>query len=121
MTPLFANRWLTATYAPPEEYKADADAEILILDRYAPTAVMRRLAETGTGLLELADDLPEQFRRLQTMLDTGGPEVHLRADEFEPLVDRVGVAGQRFGAALIGAGGHVDRRRDADLVVADQA
>lgn len=75
----------------------------MLMDRYAPTAVMRRLAETGTGLLELADDLPEQFRRLQTMLDTGGPEVHLRADEFEPLVDRVGVAGQRFGAALIGA------------------
>ena len=35
---LNANRWLTATYAPPEEYKADADAEILILDRFAPTA-----------------------------------------------------------------------------------
>lgn len=75
----------------------------MLADRYAPSAVVKRLAGTGSGLLELADDLPEQFRRLQTMLDTGGPEVHLRADEFEPLVDRVGVAGQRFGAALIGA------------------
>lgn len=41
---LNANRWLTATYAPPEEYKADADAEILILDRFAPTAKPRRKA-----------------------------------------------------------------------------
>lgn len=35
---LSANRWLTATYAPPEEYKADADAEVIILDRFAPPA-----------------------------------------------------------------------------------
>ena len=41
---LNANRWLTATYAPPEEYKPDADAEILILDRFAPTAKPLRKA-----------------------------------------------------------------------------
>ncbi|MFN9263864.1 MAG: vWA domain-containing protein [Acidobacteriota bacterium] len=41
---LNANRWLTATYAPPAEYKADADAELLILDRFAPTAKPLRKA-----------------------------------------------------------------------------
>ena len=33
---LAANSWLTASYAAPETYKADVDADIVVLDRFAP-------------------------------------------------------------------------------------
>ncbi len=75
-------------------------AQRLVTNRYSPTAVAHHLAEAGVDALELVTLLPGQIRRLQAMLDSGGPEVHFRAAELEPLISRVEVLVRRV---VIGA------------------
>lgn len=90
----------------------------LVANRYSPTAVAHHLAEAGVDAVELVTQLPGQLRRLQAMLDNGGPEVHLRAGDLEPLVGRVEtvvsrvVVGMVTVAALRGVGELVRADRD---------
>ena len=78
-------------------------ARKLMLDRFAPQALARRMAAAGADAAELAGDLPELLRRVVDTLDTGGMEVHLRAAEFEPLVGRMERIGNRLVAGMIAA------------------
>jgi ubiquinone biosynthesis protein len=78
-------------------------ARRLVVNRYSPTTVAHHLAEAGVDVLELATQLPRQLRRLQEMLDAGGPEVHLRAAELDPLVSRLEVMVQRIVVGILTA------------------
>ncbi len=75
----------------------------LVLNRYSPTALVHHLADAGVDALEIATQLPSQLRRLQSMLDAGGPEVHLRTADLEPLVGRVEVIAQRVVVGMVAA------------------
>lgn len=75
----------------------------LLLERYSPSAVAGRLSQTGTGFLDLAAELPDQVRRVHAMLEAGGPKLHLRTAELDPLVDRLESAGHRLGLAILAA------------------
>lgn len=76
-------------------------AKRLASDQYSPAALARRIARAGVDLSGLVGALPGQLRRLQGVLDAGGPEVHLRAAELEPLVGRVEKIGNRLMVAMI--------------------
>lgn len=78
-------------------------AKRLMLDRFAPQALAKRMAAAGADAAELAADLPELLRRVVDALDTPGLEVHLRAAELEPLVGRVERIGNRLVAGMIAA------------------
>jgi ubiquinone biosynthesis protein len=78
-------------------------AQRLVAARYSPAAVMRHLADAGVDALEIATQLPTQLRRLQGMLDEGGPEVHLRTVDLEPLVDRLDIISKRVVAGVVAA------------------
>ncbi|WP_006243353.1 ABC1 kinase family protein [Mycolicibacterium tusciae] len=78
-------------------------AQRLVADRYSPAAVARRLTHAGADVLDTAAELPGQLHRLQGMLDDGGPEVHLRAAELDPLVGRLEAVGQRLVVAIVAA------------------
>ncbi len=78
-------------------------AQRLVANRYSPTAIAHQLAEAGVDAFELAAQLPGQLRRLQAMLDAGGPEVHLRAAELEPLVSRLEAMVQRIVVGMLTA------------------
>jgi ubiquinone biosynthesis protein len=69
----------------------------------SPAAIARRMAQTGIDILQLLSALPAQLRRLQGVLDAGGPEVHLRAAELEPLVTRIEAMSKRVVVAMIAA------------------
>lgn len=75
----------------------------LVLNRYSPTALAHYLSDAGGDVLEIATQLPGQLRRLQSMLDAGGPEVHLRTADLEPIVSRVEVMVQRVMVGLVAA------------------
>jgi ubiquinone biosynthesis protein len=64
-------------------------AQRLVANRYSLSSIVRHLTEAGVDGVEIATQLPVQLRRLQAMLDEGGPEVHLRTVDLEPLVDRL--------------------------------
>lgn len=81
----------------------DPYAQRLVAARYSPAAVARRLTQAGTDALDAAAELPEQLRRLQNILETGGPEVHLRTAEVELLLARMEAMGQRLVVAIMAA------------------
>ena len=70
-------------------------AQRLVTNRYSLASLKRHLSDAGVDAFEIATQLPIQLRRLQSLLDEGGPEVHLRAGDLEPLVDRVDAISKR--------------------------
>ena len=68
-----------------------------------PVAFARRLGQAGAETLELGAELPDQLRRLLNTLDFDGVEVHLRAEELSPLVERLERVGNRMVAAIFAA------------------
>ena len=76
-------------------------AKRLAAERFSAAALTKRLARAGTDLSEVMLALPSNLRALKGMLDSGGPEVHLRAAELEPLVGRVERVGNRLMVAMI--------------------
>jgi len=77
-------------------------ASRLVAARYTPASVARHLAEAGVDALEIATQLPVQLRRLQAMLDEGGPEVHLRTGDLEPIVERLDAISKRVMLGVVG-------------------
>jgi ubiquinone biosynthesis protein len=78
-------------------------AQRLVANRYSPTQVAHHLAEAGVDAMELMTQLPIQLRRLQAMLDAGGPEVHITSAELEPLMGRVETMVQRIVFGVVAA------------------
>jgi ubiquinone biosynthesis protein len=78
-------------------------AQRLVANRYSPAVLAHHLAEAGVDALELVTNLPTQLRRLQAMLDAGGPEVHLRAAELDPVVTRLEGMVQRIMVGVVAA------------------
>ncbi|KDE97144.1 ABC-1 domain-containing protein [uncultured Mycobacterium sp.] len=78
-------------------------AKRLISQRYTPAAVAHRLTQAGADALDAVEELPDQLRRLQSVLDSGGPELHLKAAELDPVVDRLEATGQRLVVAIVTA------------------
>jgi len=78
-------------------------ASRLVVARYSPTAFLRYLADAGVDAMDLATQLPIQLHRLQVMMDEGGPEVHLRTTDLEPLVDRLDTISKRVVFGIVAA------------------
>jgi len=92
-------------------------ARRLALERFSPHALARQLARSGADMAEFFVDLPEQLNRASDLLENGGLEVHLRAAELTPMIDRVERVGQRLVVAMI-AGALI--KGVGDLVALDQ-
>jgi ubiquinone biosynthesis protein len=61
----------------------------LLLQRYAPAALLRRLGRAGLESLKLAEELPPQLRRLLQQVERGQLQVGIRAESVEPVVGRL--------------------------------
>lgn len=78
-------------------------AQRLVARQLSPTAFAQRLGQAGIDVAQLGAELPDHLRRLLQTLDGGGFEVHLRADELEPLIARAERLGNRLVAGVIAA------------------
>ena len=78
-------------------------ARRLVAGRYSPEGIIRQLRRAGVDVLDIVAELPVQLRRMRDLLDAGGPEVHLRTAELEPVIDRLEATGRRLEAALLTA------------------
>jgi len=78
-------------------------AERLSWERLRMSALTKRIARASVDAGELALDLPGVMRRILDTADTTGIQVHLRAAELEPLVQRTERIGNRLVAGMIGA------------------
>jgi ubiquinone biosynthesis protein len=69
----------------------------------SPSALVNSLEHAGVGLAELAVDLPGEVHRILHAMAMGDLQLHLRADEFAPLVARSERVGNRIAAAVLAA------------------
>jgi ubiquinone biosynthesis protein len=65
--------------------------------------LLARARDTGLDLAELAGELPGQVRRVLDVIDDGGFDVHLRASELEPLMERAERLGNRIAVSVLAA------------------
>jgi ubiquinone biosynthesis protein len=74
-----------------------------LLAQLSPSALARRVEQVSADIAELAVDFPGQLHRLLDVLGDGGLELHLRAGELEPLLQRTERLGNRIAASVIAA------------------
>jgi ubiquinone biosynthesis protein len=67
------------------------------------SALRGRIRDAGLDLAALLGDLPEHLRAVLGVLDEGGFDVHLRASELEPLMDRAERLGNRIALSVLTA------------------
>ena len=78
-------------------------ARRLVARQMSPAAFARRLGQVGIDVAQLGAELPDHLRRMMAVLEGSGLDVHLRADEIEPLVARAERVGNRLVAGVIAA------------------
>ena len=71
-----------------------------LASQLSPSALLGRLEHAGIELAQLALDLPEEIHRVLEVIGAGGIEVHLRAEELEPLVARSERVGNRVAVSI---------------------
>ena len=76
-------------------------ARRLVAREFSPAALARRLGQAGIDVARLGAELPDHLRRLLAVLEGSGVDVHLRANEIEPLVARAERLGNRLLAGVI--------------------
>ncbi len=74
-----------------------------LLSDMTAAGVLRRLGQFGIDVAELAAELPPRLNRVSEAIETGGLEVHLRADEMDALFARVDRLGNRVAASVLAA------------------
>lgn len=75
----------------------------ILLGSLSPDALASRLKKLGWEALRFGTEAPELARRLLDVLETGGLDVHFRADELDRLLDKAERTGNRIVAGLITA------------------
>ena len=78
-------------------------SERLVQRQLSLPVLAKRWAQASADAGALLLELPGTLRRMRQVLETNGLEVHLRAAELEPLVDRAERIGNRLIAGLITA------------------
>lgn len=76
-------------------------AQRLMAARFSPGSIVRWFDHGWAALSDLATETPDYMRRLLELIEQGGPELHLRADELKPLVKRLERAANRVAISLI--------------------
>lgn len=72
-------------------------AQRFVLHRLSPEILAKRLRDILQDAVQMGVEAPEYLRRLIVVLERGGFDVHLRADEFEPLLKR----GEKIGHQVV--------------------
>ena len=78
-------------------------ARRLVAQQLSPAAFARRMGRAGIDVAQFGAELPDHLRRLLAVMEGSGLDVHLRADEIEPLVARAERLGNRLVAGVIAA------------------
>src|SRR5690606_35083907 len=82
-------------------------AQRFVLHRLSPEILAKRVRDILQDAVQMGVEAPEYLRRLIVVLERGGFDVHLRADEFEPLLKRGEKIGHQVVAgAVIAASNH---------------
>lgn len=76
-------------------------ASAFVTSRISLDALAKRLSSLTREAVEFGVEVPSSFRKIMGVIENGGFDVHLRADELEELIDRVEVVGNRLVAGAV--------------------
>ncbi|WP_129359671.1 ABC1 kinase family protein [Rothia uropygioeca] len=76
-------------------------ASAFVTSRISVDALAKRLSKLTREAVEFGVEVPSSFRKIMGVVENGGFDVHLRADELEELIDRVEVVGNRLVAGAV--------------------
>ena len=75
----------------------------VVVEQFSVGGWARDVAQSGIDAAALVLEIPHLLRKVQAAVDSGGPELHLRAQELEPLVERLESVGRHLVAATLAA------------------
>ena len=78
-------------------------AQRLMLASVSPGAIAEQLKLIGSEALHLGSEAPELIRRVTEILESGGVDLRIRAEELDQLMDRLDHTGNRIVAGLVTA------------------
>lgn len=78
-------------------------ARRLMKERLSPAAIAKRVARASAAGSALLLELPARLRRIVETVDRSGFEVHIRAGELRPIVERTERIGNRLVVGMIAA------------------
>lgn len=76
-------------------------AQRFVLKRLSPDALMGRVRDLVQDAVQMGAEAPEVMRRVLSVLEHGGFDVHLRGDELQPLLDQTEKIGHQVIAGAI--------------------
>lgn len=76
-------------------------ARAFVASRISLDAMAQRITKLARETVEFGVEVPASFRKIMGVIENGGFDVHLRADELEELIDRVEVVGNRLVAGAV--------------------
>lgn len=78
-------------------------AQRLIKHSFSPEAIAERLKKAGADALLLGSEAPQMLRQVMEIIDSGGFDIRLRADELDALLDKADRTGNRIVAGIVSA------------------
>ncbi|WP_269928131.1 ABC1 kinase family protein [Kocuria massiliensis] len=76
-------------------------ATAFVSRRISAEALLKRLTKITRETVDFGVEVPGSFRKIMGIIENGGFDVHLRADELEEIIDRVEVVGNRLVAGAV--------------------
>ncbi|MCT1366842.1 MULTISPECIES: ABC1 kinase family protein [Kocuria] len=76
-------------------------ATAFVSSRVSVEAILKRLTAMTRETVGFGVEVPSSLRKIMSVIENGGFDVHLRADELEEIIDRVEVVGNRLVAGAV--------------------
>ncbi|MDO4254726.1 MAG: AarF/UbiB family protein [Kocuria sp.] len=76
-------------------------AQRFVLKRLSPEALMGRVRDLLQDAVQMGAEAPDVMRRVLSVLEHGGFDVHLRGDELQPLLDQTEKIGHQVIAGAV--------------------
>ncbi|HEX6044531.1 MAG TPA: AarF/ABC1/UbiB kinase family protein [Pyrinomonadaceae bacterium] len=81
----------------------DSYADRLIMRKYSPIKLIRNLGQASLDLARLGTEMPQHLRRIVNATESGGLQIGMRPEGFDPILNRLEKISNRIVLGVIAA------------------
>ena len=81
----------------------DSYADRLIMRKYSPVKLIRNLGQASLDLARLGTEMPQHLRRIVNATESGGLQIGMRPEGFDPILNRLEKISNRIVLGVIAA------------------
>ena len=81
----------------------DSYADRLIMRKYSPVKLIRNLGQASLDLARLGTEMPQHLRRIMNATESGGLQIGMRPEGFDPIINRIEKISNRIVLGVIAA------------------